>query len=169
MDQYDEFILPTPVPAIPELRSLDPVKSSRAHGIPQSRSDGQICSSSTFPAEYAGFKNQVGQSDGIDEHSTTISRGRVPSRDVPQPRGTLPSADEKPASRQAESRKRSRSPVKRFLRLGESQSMKDIPQDKEANDENDKKVGLKLWGERLRHGFLVSICLSTTLSILMDF
>lgn len=169
MDQYDEFIPRMPVPAIPELRSQDPVKSARAHGIPQSRSDGQICSSRTLQVEYTGSKYQPGQSDGIDEQSTTISRGRVPSRDVPQPRATLPSADEKPAFHQAESRKRSRSPVKRFLGLGKSQSMKDIPQGKEANDENDKKAGLKLWGDRLRHGFLVNICLPTIQSILMDF
>ena len=156
MDQYDEFIPPMPVPAISELRSPDPVKSSRAYGIPQSRSDGQIYSPKTLQVEYTGSKSQLGQSDGTDERSTTISRGRVPSRDVPQPTSTLPSADEKSASHQAESRKRSRSPVKRFLGLGKSQSMKDIPQDKEANDENDKKAGLKLWGDRLRHGFLVS-------------
>lgn len=154
MDQYDEFIPATLVPVIPELRSPDPVKSSRAHGIPQSRSDGQIYSPRTFQVGYTGSKYQ---SDGVNEQPTTISRGRVPSREVPQSGATLPSADEKPAFRQAELRKRSRSPVKRFLGLGKSQSMKDIPQGKEANDENDKKAGLKLWGDILRHGFLVSI------------
>lgn len=169
MDQYDEFIPPMPVPAVPELRLPDPVKSSRVYGIPQSRSDGQIYSPKTLQVEHTRSKYQLGQSDGTDEHSTTTPRGRVPSRDVPQPIATLPSADEKSASRRAESRKRSRSPVKRFLGLGKSQSMKDIPQDKEANDESDKKAGLRLWGDRLRHGFLVSISLPTIPSKLMNF
>ena len=169
MDQYDEFVPPMPVPAIPELRSPDPVKSSRAHGISQSRSEGQIYSPKTLQVQYTGPKHQLEQSDGVNDHSTPISRGRVPSRDVPQPRAALPSADEKPASGPAESRKRSRSPVKRFLGLGKSQSMKDIPQGKEANDENDKKAGLKLWGDRLRHGFLVNICSPSIQSMLMDF
>jgi hypothetical protein len=156
VDQYNEFIPPMPVPAIPKLKSPDPVKVSRGHGIPQSRSEGQIYSPKPLQPRYNASRCQLEQSDGTNDHGTTQLRGRVPSRDIPQSSGTLPSATEKPVFHRTESRKRSRSPVKRFLGLGKSQSMKEIPQEKESNEENDKKVGLKLWGDRLRHGFMVS-------------
>ncbi len=169
MDLYDEFVPPMPVLAIPELKSPDPVKMSRGQGIPQSRSEGQICSPRTLPGRYNESCNQLVQSYGTNEHGTTHARGRVPSRDIPQAMGTLPGANEKPAVHLTESRKRSRSPVKRFLGLGKSQSMKEIPQEKEPTDENEKKAGLKLWGDRLRHGFLVRVSFPYTPTILTAF
>jgi hypothetical protein len=168
MDQYDVFIPPMPAPATAELRSPDPVKVSKSHGIPQSRSEGQICSPK--PLQFKSNKSpyHLGQSDGTNDHGNPLPRGRVPSRDTSQITGSVPGGNEKAAVNRTEFRKRSRSPVKRFLGLGKSQSMKEIPQEKDTNDESDKKAGLKLWGDRLRHGFLVSIWCSYQSTILTD-
>jgi hypothetical protein len=160
MDQYDEFIPPMPVPAIPELKLPDPVKSSRSHGIPQSRSEGHIHSPKLLQLQHNRSHYHLGQSDGTDDHSVSHARGRVSSQDSAQAKERFSSAKEEASRHRAESRKRSRSPVKRFLGLGKSQSMKEIPQEKEAVHEDDKKAGLKLWGERLRHGFLVRFTLT---------
>jgi hypothetical protein len=166
-DQYEEFIPPLPATAIPEVSSRDPVKVPRRHGIPQSRSEGQIYSPKALQVQHDQLRHQVPQSDGTNERATTHSRGRLPSGDMPQAAETPASVDQKAVCR-TESRKRSRSPVKRFLGLGKSQSLKDIPQEKETRDEDDK-TGLKLWGDRLRHGFLVRVPLLFVLEILMDF
>lgn len=157
MDQYEEFIPPIPMPLTPELSSPDPMKVPRYHGIPQSRSEGQIYSPKPLQIKASKSRRHLAQSDGPDEHAASQSRGRVPSRDIPQAEGTVQDGHEKAIVSRNESRKRSRSPVKRFLGLGKSQSMKEIPQEKESNNEIDKKAGLKMWGDRLRHGFLVSI------------
>lgn len=167
-DQYEEFIPPLPATAIPEVSSRDPVKVPRRHGIPQSRSEGQIYSPKALQVQHDQLRHQVPQSDGTNERATTHSRGRLPSGDMPQAAETPASVDQKAVVCRTESRKRSRSPVKRFLGLGKSQSLKDIPQEKETRDEDDK-TGLKLWGDRLRHGFLVRVPLPFILEILMDF
>jgi len=159
MDQYDEFIPPVPVAAIPELKLPDPVKSSRSHGIPHSRSEGHIHSPKPLHVQDNRAHYQLGQSDGTDEHSAPRARGRVSNHDSSQATESFPRAKDEAPRNRTESRKRSRSPVKRFLGLGKSQSMKEIPQEKEAVHEDDKKAGLKLWGERIRHGFLVSFLL----------
>lgn len=156
MDRYDEFIPPVPAPAIPEFGLPDPVKTPRSFGIPQSRSEGQIYSPKPFQVHDNASSYNFSQSDGPIDHDMARARGRTVSRDIP-PMPEIPSrVDEKAAPRRNESRKRSRSPVKRFLRIGKSQSMKEIPNEKESKDESDKKAGLKLWSDRLRHGFLVS-------------
>ena len=157
IDHYDHCVPPTPASAVPDIKSPDPVKVSRGHGIPQSRSEGQIYSPKALQVGEDESSYRLGQSDGPNDQSITHSRGRVPSRDISKERENLPSANVKTAVRQTGPRKRSRSPVKRFLGLGKSQSMKDIPQEKDLTEENEKKAGLKLWGDRLRHGFLVSI------------
>ena len=56
--------------------------------------------------------------------------------------------------------KRSRSPVKRLLGLGKSTSLKDIAgepqaQAKEEPSDRGRRGGLKVWGDKLKHGFLV--------------
>jgi hypothetical protein len=163
MDLYDEFIPPVPVAAIPELKQPDPVKSSRSHGIPHSRSEGHIQSPKSLHVQYKRSPHQLGQSDGTDEHSMPRARGRVANQNSSHATESFPSAKDEAPKDRIESRKRSRSPVKRFLGLGKSQSMKEIPQEKEAVQEDEKKVGLKLWGERIRHGFLVSFFFSGNL------
>jgi hypothetical protein len=167
MEQYDEFIPPMPVPAIPEARWPDPVKAHRGQGIPQSRSDGQIYSPKPLQLRGKQSQYQLVQSDGTTEHPGTHTRGRVPSRDFTQEIVTRPTADERVVGQPTESRKRSRSPVKRFLGLGKSQSLKEIPQEKESVEENEKKVGLKLWGDRLRHGFLVKTLIPPTQALIL--
>ena len=157
MDQYEHFIPPIPMPPTNELRTPDPMKISRYHGIPQSRSEGQICPPKPLQIHGKKSPHHLAQSEGHNEHTNTPPRGRVLSRDIPQVAETVQDGHEKGLVNRNESRKRSRSPVKRFLGLGKSQSMKDIPQEKGSNDESDKKAGLKLWGDRLRHGFLVCI------------
>lgn len=67
------------------------------------------------------------------------------------------------------SRKRSRSPVKRLLGLGKSTSLKDIAGEPQAqgNEEHldkGKRTGLKVWSDRLKHGFLVCCNIGHTLS-----
>jgi hypothetical protein len=163
MDQYDEFIPPLPVAAIPELKLPDPVKSSRSHGIPHSRSEGHIHSPKSLHVQQNASQYHLGQSDGTDEHSVSRARGRVPNQDSSHATESFPSAKDEVPRNRTESRKRSRSPVKRFLGLGKSQSMKEIPQEKEAVHEDEKKAGLKLWSERIRHGFLVRFLLSCNL------
>jgi hypothetical protein len=64
---------------------------------------------------------------------------------------------------QKASRKRSRSPVKRLLGMGKSSSLKDIagePQAQAREEETDKskRTGLKVWGDKFKHGFLVCSC-----------
>lgn len=163
MDGYEEFIPPMPVPTISQLKSLDPMKVSRGYGITQSRSEGQICPPKPLQIHHHVSQYQVEQTDGTDDNGSMQPRGRVPSRDIPRTKDNSPGAKANDAVR-IESRKRSRSPVKRLLGLGKSQSMKEIPQEKEAQepkDDYDKKAGLKMWGDRLRHGFLVSILIPT--------
>ncbi len=56
--------------------------------------------------------------------------------------------------------KRSRSPVKRLLGLGKSTSLKDIAGEPQAQakaepSDRGRRGGLKVWGDKLKHGFLV--------------
>jgi hypothetical protein len=61
---------------------------------------------------------------------------------------------------QKASRKRSRSPVKRLLAIGKSSSLKDIAgepqaQAREEQADKSKRTGLKFWGDKFKHGFMV--------------
>lgn len=156
MDQYDEFIPPLTLPAIPESISPDPMKQFRSQGLSLSRSEGHLHSPKPLQIRSTRSRHQLEQSDGKNYYDATYPRGRAPSRDLSQLVGTPSSKIENAAANRNESRTRSRSPVKRFLGLGKSQSLGKIPQEKESTEESPgKKAGLRLWGDRLRHGFLV--------------
>ena len=92
-------------------------------------------------------------------------RGRGGAIQRPEsPDRTLQAVDEeKVLDTRMSPRKRSRSPVKRMLGIGKSTSCKDIAGEPQNDDqaqedlaERTKKAGLKIWGDRLKHGFLVS-------------
>ena len=163
-----------PVPSIPPPLSIrnnkDPSKLVDNRSMPQSRSESTLKPLSRSTRVQAAPLNAPFTSPTVsptedpekaDYRAIGIARGRPIGR-CGSPVKALQNVDENEKGQvQGLSRKRSRSPVKRFFGLGKSTSLRDIagePQVQARDDPKDesKKVGLRLWGDRLKHGFLVN-------------
>jgi len=163
---------PSPIFMPPPLSlrgNRDPAKTDHGRGMTQSHSE---------PALH-GLDGQYDASTvkyHIPIHISRRSPAQSPSNSSSEPGGTLrgrsvqkPSSPIKPLQDvnedevlevQKASRKRSRSPVKRMFGLGKSTSLKDIagePQAEAREEQLDKskRTGLKIWGDKFRHGFMV--------------
>lgn len=136
-------------------KSPDPMKRSIGHNIPQSQSEGRIYSPKYMRVLQGDPGCYLAQSDGTNDDANPQSRGRGRSRNL------TPTAEESQRESnnavipEVEQYLRSRSPVKRLLGLGKSQSSRDIIQEKEVKDDHEKKAGLRGWGDIFRHGFMV--------------
>lgn len=147
----------------------DLAKIDHGRTMPQSRSEptlhGLDGEPDTKPAKYQMPAH-------VSQRSPITVPANSPSEAVTSPRGRPVNRPSSPVKKlqdlkegevldvQNISRKRSRSPVKRLLGLGKSTSLKDIAgephaQAWEEQADKGKRAGLKVWGDKFKHGFLV--------------
>ena len=176
---------PTPSPTMPlplaVRRAHDPTKAHKAPGMSQSQSEPSLQSLDNLRkpqiAQYHVPQQYLPQA--VPKGNEQIKAGLKPShgrgRLISRPGSPIQNSqvyEEKQAHDEPKpSRNRSRSPVKRLLGMGKSSSLKDIagePQlgPKEKDEYTGKRTGMKLWGDRLKHGFLVGKFLAMTLPVL---
>ena len=163
------MFMPPPL-SLPKNR--DPEKTDHAGGMPQSRSeptlyglDGQ---QETKPAErdlptHSSPTSPTRSQSSASRGAASGSRGRPVNRSKSPTKILQDVIENEVLDVQKVSRKRSRSPVKRLLGLGKSTSLKDIAgepqvQAREEHADKAKRSGLQIWGDKFRHGFLVSLC-----------
>jgi hypothetical protein len=147
----------------------DPAKTDHGRGMSQSHSeptlhglDGQQETNSAnyhIPIHLSQRSPTKNQTNSSGEASSG-SRGRPIHRPSSPVRALQDVNENEVLEVQKVSRKRSRSPVKRLLGLGKSSSLKDIagepqPQVREDQADKTKRTGLKGWGDKFKHGFLV--------------
>jgi hypothetical protein len=147
----------------------DPAKSDCGRGLPQSHSEPTLHGlDGKQDAKTAKYHIPIHISQRPPAQSPSTSSGEAASgsrgRSVHRPGSPikpLQNVNENEVLEvQKPSRKRSRSPVKRLLGLGKSTSLKDIggepqAQTREEQPDKSKRTGLKVWGDKFRHGFLV--------------
>ena len=147
----------------------DPAKTDSSRVVPQSRSeptlhglDGQQetkpaeCQIPTRLSPQSLTRSQSNSSHG----AVSVSRGRAVHRPSSPVKKLQDVNEDEVLEVQKGSRTRSRSPVKRLLGLGKSTSLKDIAgevqaQARENQADTGKRIGLKGWGDKFKHGFLV--------------
>ena len=147
----------------------DPEKVDHGSDMPQSRSEptlhGMNGQQETKPAEYRipihhSPRSPTRSRSNPSSEAASTSRGRPVNRPN-SPGKKLQDVNENEVLEvQKAHGKRSRSPVKRLLGMGKSSSLKDIagePQAQAREEETDKskRAGLKAWGDKFKHGFLV--------------
>jgi hypothetical protein len=147
----------------------DPEKNDHGSGMPQSRSEptlhGMDGQQETKPAEcripiHLSPRSPTRSRSNPSSEAASTSRGRAVNRPN-SPMKKLQDVNENEALEvQKAPRKRSRSPVKRLLGMGKSSSLKDIAgepqaQAREEQANKSKRTGLKVWGDKFKHGFLV--------------
>ena len=147
----------------------DPEKVDRGSGMPQSRSEPTLHSmdgqQKTKPAEYRIPIHLLPRSptrsrSNPSSEAASMSRGRAVNRPNSPVKKLQDVNENEVLEVQKTPRKRSRSPVKRLLGMGKSSSLKDIAgepqaQAREEQADKSKRPGLKVWGDKFKHGFLV--------------
>jgi hypothetical protein len=147
----------------------DPEKVDRGSGMPQSRSEPTLHSvdgqQETKPAEYRIPIHLLPRSptrsrSNPSSEAANVSRGRAVNRPNSPVKKLQDVNENEVLEVQKAPRKRSRSPVKRLLGMGKSSSLKDIAgepqaQAREEQADKSKRTGLKVWGDKFKHGFLV--------------
>jgi hypothetical protein len=150
-------------------RNGDPEKVDHGSGMPQSRSEptlhGMDGQQETKPAEYRipthlSPRSPTRSRSNPSSEAASTSRGRSVNRPNSPVKKLQDVNENEVLEVQKAPRKRSRSPVKRLLGMGKSSSLKDIagePQAQAREEETDKskRTGLKVWGDKFKHGFLV--------------
>jgi hypothetical protein len=138
--------------------------STKTCGLPSSRSEPtlQFASHST-DKEFTYTPLQL-----VDRTRRTRNEQNQKKDNIPRGRGQLPTKESYSVTSPPKTpTKRSRSPMKRLLGLGKSESSKNVTLDESAQKPErpltptSKKKSMQKWSERLRHGFLVSASLAT--------
>jgi hypothetical protein len=159
-----------PLPS-PVSRTQDPAKTTHGRSMPQSYSEPTL----------HGLDGQEGAKSGnyhvpiqLSQRSTAQSPSSSSGAASQGPRGRSVRRPSSPLKSlqdvnendvldvQEISRKRSRSPVKRILGLVKSTSLKDVASEPHAPAigepaDKSKRTGLKAWGGKFKHGFLVCL------------
>jgi hypothetical protein len=147
----------------------DPEKVDRGGGMPQSRSEPTLHSmdgqQETKAAEYRVPIHLLPRSptrsrSNPSSEAASMSRGRAVYRPNSPVKKLQDVNENEVLEVQKTPRKRSRSPVKRLLGMGKSSSLKNIAgepqaQAREVQADRSKRTGLKVWGDKFKHGFLV--------------
>lgn len=161
---------PVCMPPPSSLRGIgDPEKVDRGSGVPQSRSEPTLHSmDGQQEAKPAAYRNPI----HLLPRSPTRSRSNPSSEAAGMSRGRAVNRPNSPVKKlqdvnenevlevQKAPRNRSHSPVKRLFGMGKSSSLKDIagePQAQAREEQADKikRTGLKVWGDKFKHGFPV--------------
>ena len=158
-------------PPLPVSRTEDPAKTTHWRSMPHAYSeptlhglDGQgDAKSRNYHVPIQLSQRSTAQSP--NNSSGTAFQGRR-GRSVRRPSSPLKSLQDVNENNvldiQEISRKRSRSPVKRILGLVKSTSLKDVASEPHAPTieqpaDKSKRTGLKAWGGKFKHGFLVCL------------
>jgi hypothetical protein len=158
-------------PPLPVNRTQDPAKTTHGRSMPHTYSeptlhglDGQEdAKSGNYHVPIQLSQRSAAQSPSSSSGATSQGpRGRSVRRPS-SPLKSLQDVNENDVLDVQEiSRKRSRSPVKRILGIVKSTSLKDVasephaPAIEEPADKS-KRTGLKAWGGKFKHGFLVCL------------
>jgi hypothetical protein len=161
---------PVCMPPPLSLRGIgDPEKVDRGSGMPQSRSEPTLHSmdgqQETKPAEYRNPIHLLPRSptrsrSNPSSEAARLSRGRAVNRPNSPVKKLQDVNENEVLEVQKPPRERSRSPVKRLFGMGKSSSLKDIAGEPQARArggraDKSKRTGLKVWGDKFKHGFLV--------------
>jgi hypothetical protein len=163
---------PSPIYIPPPLSlrgNRDPAKADHRRGMPQSHSEPALHGlDGQQDAKTVKYHIPVHISQRSPAQSPSNSSGETAGgsrgRSVHRPSSPIKPLQDVNENEVLEirktSRKRSRSPVKRIFGLGKSTSLKDIagePQAEAREEQPDKskRTGLKVWGDKFKHGFLV--------------
>jgi len=155
--------------ALPVSRTQDPAKTTHGRRMPQSYSEPTLHSLDGQEDAKSGNHHvpiQLSQHSIAQSPSSTSGAAfqGPQGRSVRRPRSPLKPLQDVNENDvldvQEISRKRSRSPVKRIVGLVKSTSLKEVasephaPAIEEPADKS-KRTGLKAWGSKFKHGFLV--------------
>ena len=156
--------LPEPLKSSPSLP--ESIKLPQVQKIAQSQSEGQLNSPSLSNFDLSAFDSWPQSRPSISSGITLPSfRERLFSRefdidsdveDVPEIPAAYKTEANDSARDRSKPRKQSKSPVRRIRTMIKSQSMKEVS-DGQERYESPKRAGLRVWGDRIRHGFLVCL------------